>query len=278
MRGVSGMGEWDATTYEGKDTILRVVRQEADRLFALAEPPEVWERETACARWSARDVVGHIVDTTEGYFAAFDAARSHTEAAAPFGLAAMSQVAGERAIAFRDMSQTELLERLHTDFDKIMELLGAVGPDDWSGLIVAHPYMGPVPAFFYSAGQLMDYAVHSWDIREGSGRAHAMSGEAADLLVPFMFVLWQSTIRADADTSPFQLGIRVTSGHNAGDYRVSISPDGMTYEAGSVEDEPCVLEFDAAGLVLTTFGRCNTGTVRGDPAIADRFLNLFFRI
>jgi len=121
MRGVSGMGEWDATTYEGKDTILRVVRQEADRLFALAEPPEVWERETACARWSARDVVGHIVDTTEGYFAAFDAARSHTEAAAPFGLAAMSQVAGDRAIAFRDMSQTELLERLHTDFDKIAD-------------------------------------------------------------------------------------------------------------------------------------------------------------
>jgi hypothetical protein len=39
-----------------------------------------------------------------------------------------------------------------------------------------------------------------------------------------------------------------------------------------------VLEFDAASLVLTAFGRCNTGTVRGDAAIADRFLNLFFRI
>ena len=35
--------------------------------------------------------------------------------------------------------------------------------------MVTHPYMGPVPAFFYAAGQLMDYGVHSWDIREGSG-------------------------------------------------------------------------------------------------------------
>jgi len=30
--------------------------------------------------------------------------------------------------------------------------------------------------------------------------------------------------------------------------------------------------------VLTTFGRMNAGTVRGDEALADRFLNLFFRI
>jgi len=278
MREVSGMGAWDATTFEGKDTILRVVRREADQLFAMVASPEVWERETACVRWSTRDVVGHLVDTTEGYFAAFDAARGHTDADAPFGLPAMSQVAGDRAIAFRDASQSEMLERLHTDFDKIMELLAAVDPEDWTGLIVTHPYMGPVPAFFYSAGQLMDYAVHSWDIREGGGQAHAMSGDAADLLVPFMFVLWQSTIRADADLSPFHLGIRVTSGHNAGDYQVSISPDGMTYVPGPVDDEPCVLEFDAASLVLTTFGRCNTGSVRGDRVIADRFLNLFFRI
>ncbi len=29
------MSEWNAMTYEGKDTILRVVKQEAQRLFAL---------------------------------------------------------------------------------------------------------------------------------------------------------------------------------------------------------------------------------------------------
>ena len=60
--------------------------------------------------------------------------------------------------------------------------------------------------------------------------------------------------------------------------RVSISPDGMTYEPGSVDDLPSVLEFDAGSLVLTAFGRYNTGTFRGDRAIAERFLNLFFRI
>ena len=41
---------------------------------------------------------------------------------------------------------------------------------------------------------------------------------------------------------------------------------------------PTVLDFDPGSLVLTTFGRSNSGTVRGNPALADRFLNLFFRI
>jgi uncharacterized protein (TIGR03083 family) len=275
---VIGMGEWDATTYEGKDTILRVVRQEANALFEMIDDPAVWERDTACTRWTTRDVVGHLVDTIEGYFAAFDAARSNTDPGTPHGLAAMSQVAGDRAIDFRDQTREQMIDRLHTDFDKVMELLADVGPDDWGGLIVTHPYMGPVPAFIYAAGQLMDFGVHSWDIREGSGQAHALSGEAADLLVPFMFIIWQYTIKPDADKSPFQIGIRVLGGHSAGETRVSISPEGMSYEPGSLDDLPCVLEFDAAGMVLRAFGRCNTGTVRGDGAIADRFLNLFHSI
>ena len=70
------MGEWDAMSYEGKDTILRVVSYEADRMFQMAEPPQAWEAPTACRGWQTRDVIGHLVDTTEGYFEAFDAARA----------------------------------------------------------------------------------------------------------------------------------------------------------------------------------------------------------
>lgn len=35
---------------------------------------------------------------------------------------------------------------------------------------------------------------------------------------------------------------------------------------------------DLASFVLTAFGRSNSGTIRGDRAVADRFLNVFFRI
>ena len=69
---------WNAMTYDGKDTILRVVRDQAEGFFTLAEVPETWKAKTACPEWEVRDIVGHIVDTTETYFPAFDAARSQS--------------------------------------------------------------------------------------------------------------------------------------------------------------------------------------------------------
>jgi uncharacterized protein (TIGR03083 family) len=271
------MGEWNAMTYEGKDTILRVVRREAGEMFALAEQPDAWEAPTACESWRVKDVIGHIVDTTEGYFRAFDTARTGLDAPAPHGLGVMHERAGAAAQAFGGESQQEMLSRVRADLDKMMGILEPLTAEEWTGMIAPHAYMGPLPAFVYAGGQLMDYGVHTWDIRQGSGRAHALPADTADLLVPFMFIIWQSTIRPDADLSPFTIGIRV-SGRNAGETRVSISDAGMSYEPGSIDDLPAVLEFDPGSLVLTAFGRVNGGTAIGDAALADRFLNLFFRI
>ena len=39
-----------------------------------------------------------------------------------------------------------------------------------------------------------------------------------------------------------------------------------------------MIDFDAGGMVLTTFGRINGGNASGDQALAERFLNLFYRI
>jgi uncharacterized protein (TIGR03083 family) len=271
------MSQWNAMTYEGKDTILRVVRAEAARMFALAEQPGAWEAPTACESWQVRDVIGHLVDTTEGYFRAFDVARSDAAAPVAYGLAGMHERAGQTAQSFRELSQQQLMSRARADLDQMMGILEPLTEEEWTGLMVPHFYMGTVPAFIYAAGQLMDYGVHTWDIKQGAGSAHGISGDAADLLVPFMFIIWQSTIKPTADLTPFTVGIRVT-GRNAGDYRVSVSDQGMAFEPGEIDDLPAVIEFDAGSLVLTTFGRMNAGTVRGDEELADRFLNLFFRI
>ena len=272
------MSGWNAMTYEGRDNLLRVVRQQAQGFFELATAPGAWEQRTACANWQVRDIVGHLVDTTESYFPAFDAARSKTEVAPAYGLPGMASRVDTQARTLRSVPQAELVERLQSDYAKMTDILQGLGPDEWTGLMVPHFYMGPLPAFFYPAFQLIDYGIHSWDIREGAGRTHALSGEVADLLVPFMFVVWQATAAPPADITPSELGIRVTSGPNAGDTRVRVSAEGLSYEPGDLSDLPTVIEFDPASFVLTTYGRYNAGTVRGDSVTADRFLSLFFRI
>ncbi|HEU5157765.1 MAG TPA: maleylpyruvate isomerase family mycothiol-dependent enzyme [Streptosporangiaceae bacterium] len=268
------MSQWDATTFDAKDNLLSVVRTEAEGLFALAERPDAWTAPTACTEWEVRDIVGHMVDTTESYFVSFDAARGAATAADPLGVRVFQDVANQGAQAFRSLSQDEMMQRLRGDFAKMMETFQGLGPDEWGGLMVPHKYMGPLPAFFYPVFQLMDYGVHSWDIRQGGGKAHGLSGDTADLLAPFMFILWQATI----DQTPgeqYDLGVRVL-GH--ADYRVSVGPEGLQYATGDVSDLPATIEFDPGSLVLTAFGRINAGTVRGDRGIAERFLNQFFRI
>jgi uncharacterized protein (TIGR03083 family) len=272
------MSEWNATTYAAKDNLLRVVRREAERFFALAEARDAWEAPTACPEWQVRDIVGHLIDVTESYFVGFDSARSGTPVADALGVRAMQTMLDDGAKQLRSLDQADAIERLRADFDKLAGICQALGPDEWSGLTVPHKYMGPLPAFIYPVFQLMDYGVHSWDIRQGTGRAHGLSGDAADLLVPFMFILWQSTSDIPSDADPCEIGIKVSPGHNAGSWRVNASPAGVTYEAGDVDGLPAVLEFDPGSFVLTAFGRSNSGTIRGDVAVADRYLNLFFRI
>src|SRR5215475_2715384 len=261
------MSTWNAMTYAGKDTILTVVRKEAEQFFQMVDSDDAWEAPTGAGHWQVRDVVGHLVDTTEAYFVAFDTARAHGEAPPAYGLPGMAARVDQQATAFRSEPRTALVERLRGDFDKMMEIFDALTEEDWTGLLVPHFYMGPLPAFFYPAFQLMDYGVHSWDVRQGTGKAHGLSGDAADLLVPFMFVLWKYTT---ARQDPCQIGIRITSGANAGETRVTVGPDGMDFEPGDVSDLTSI-EFDPGSFVLTAFGRSNSGTIRGERTIADTY-------
>jgi uncharacterized protein (TIGR03083 family) len=272
------MSEWDATTFDAKPNLLRVVRQQADDFFALAGAPESWEAPTACPEWQVRDLVGHIIDVTESYFVGFDAARSGSPVPDPLGLRVMQTKLDEGAKALRSLDQQAALARLRDDFERFMATCEKLGPDEWGGLTVTHKYMGPLPAFFYPVFQLMDYGVHSWDIRQGTGRAHGLRADSADMLVPFMLILWQATSEAPAGTAPCEIGVRVHGGHNAGTWRISAGPEGFTYAAADTPDAPATIEFDPGSFVLTAFGRSNSGTIRGDVAVAERYLNLFFRI
>ena len=188
----------------------------------------------------------------------------------------MDRHVDEGAQAFRGTPQADLLARLEKDRAEMLAFIEGLDAEQWGTFLVPHKYMGPLPAFFYPVAQLVDYAVHTWDIRQGAGGSHALDGDAADLLVPFCFIVWQSTADC-ADVEPFQLGVRV-SGNNAGDTRVSVSPEGVALEPGDLSDLPLVLEFDSASFVLTAMGRINGGTARGDAALAERYCNLFFRI
>src|SRR5262249_60973453 len=108
------MNEWNATGYEAKDNLLRVVHSEAGGLFEMAGAMGAWERPTACPRWQVRDIVGHLIDVTEGYFIGFDAARSGAAVAEPPGLRGMADRLDEGARGHRDLTPQGAPDRLGT--------------------------------------------------------------------------------------------------------------------------------------------------------------------
>ena len=268
---------WNFMDPASKDHLLAVVQHEIDAMFELAGAADRWHAPTACEGWEVRDVIGHLVDTTEEYLRGWEAARAGDAGPEVLGLPAMADNVDRGAKALRDIPQAELLDRLRRAADEMMSIFRSSTDDEWTGFMVPHLYMGPLPVFFYPVFQLVDYAVHAWDIREGLGRPHNLSGDAADFLVPVIFILWQYTTDTSTVTSPHSIGVRV-SGNNGGDTRLEITPDGVTFEPGDIEDCAAIFEFDPATFVLTGYARINGGTVRGDQEAAARLREIIFPI
>ena len=105
--------QWDATNFAAKENLLRVVREEAESFFELAEVPENWQSPTSSGHWQVRDLVGHLVDTTEGYLERFETTRGGGTPDPLAPLTEMARTADKRALELRKVPREELLARLH---------------------------------------------------------------------------------------------------------------------------------------------------------------------
>ncbi|MFI0469198.1 maleylpyruvate isomerase family mycothiol-dependent enzyme [Saccharopolyspora sp. 5N102] len=268
---------WNFMEAASRENIDRVWRQEAAETLELFSDPSIWESPTAAGHWQVRDIAAHLVHNTEGYLRAFAAAHGPADARESIDLHDMASMMNDGALSLRSLERDRLLDRLRADLDRLLKAVADLSDEEWAGLMLPHDYLGPSPACFYPICQVLDYAVHSWDIRQGLGSGHGLDGDAADLLVPACFLLWSNT-NDTASVEPFSIGIRVTAGHNAGDTRATVSSKGLEFTRGALDDVEDVIEFDPASLVLTANGRINGGTYRGDRQVLDRFRNIFFSV
>lgn len=267
--------------YSAKETVLDVVRQESADFFDLAGDPKNWNVQTRCTEWQVRDLVGHMIDVTEGYLSAWESVRKDEPREAA-GLLVMADALNKNAQAYRSLPREEALARLKNDYTQMMGIFENLTAADWGGCLIPHPYMGKLPSLFYPAFHVMDYGVHTWDIRWGLGEKDAKLDErTAGVLIPYMLhALLPSTVdAASAKDLDLEYGIEI-SGKWGGKWRVTVK-DGKFEakpEAGNFEGCKAVFSFDPSDFVLTCFQRFHGGRARGDQATIDKVRNLFFRI
>jgi hypothetical protein len=111
----------------GRDTVLDVARTERAKFYNIIDDPNNWYVQTRCTEWEVRDMVGHMIDVTEGYLTAWDMARKG-ETDTPLGLEVMSDRLNEHALAFRSLSREEAISRLKKDSDQAFVIFDALIP------------------------------------------------------------------------------------------------------------------------------------------------------
>src|SRR5216683_3407842 len=215
---------------EGKDTVMSVMRRDRANFTRMVEDPKNWNVMTRCTGWETRDLVGHMIDVMEGYFKNWDAATAGKEGSA-LGLPVMGETLNDHALDFRKLPREEALDRFKKDAQKLDGILDALSADEWGSFTVMHPYGGPVPAGAYATFQIMDYAVHGYDIEYGLGNKLANIDEAsAGLILPFTFIFWSATVdQNEAKDIDMQYGVDV-GGAWGGKWRASVKDGKVTYE------------------------------------------------
>ena len=267
-------------SFEGKDVVLDVIRTERQAFYDLIEDPANWDVQSRCTEWKTHDIVDHLIDTTEGYLDRWEAARKG-ETREMLTLPVMSEKVNEGAKRLGQVPREEAITRLKRASDEMMATFEGLTEHDWAEFLVPHRYMGPLPTLFYPAFQVMDYGVHTWDIRYGLGeKTRKLDERTAGVLIPFMFVLFSATVDAESASGvDITYGIDVSS-EWGGRWRVTI-------KNGKFENQPddggfagcdAIFEYDPSDFVLTAFQRFPGGSARGDDKVIETARSLFFRI
>jgi uncharacterized protein (TIGR03083 family) len=263
--------------YPGKQFLLDLDRVERGEFYQLLDEAP-WEGPTASGHWQVRDLCGHMIDVTESYLERFAMERAGQEAPAALGLPIMASRLDEGATRFRSLTKEQAITRLKTASDKMFEIFDALDEQQWGGEIVSHVYMGPLPACFFAAFQLIDYSIHSWDIKAGLGRDEPLSDDAAITLIPFMLIVIQYTVDAErARDLKARFGLEI-SGPGGGNWCVSVDGTTVSYEEADTADCDTVFSFNPSEFVLSTYQRQRAGSARGDTALAERIRDLLFKI
>jgi hypothetical protein len=141
--------------------------------------------------------------------------------------------------------------------------------------------MGPLPTLFYPVFHVMDYGVHTWDMRWGLGEKQASLDErTAGVLVPFMLILYSATVEPQsAEGVDVTYGIEV-DGEYGGKWKARVR-DGKfeSEQTNDLSGVQATFHYDnASDFVLSAFQREDLSKATGDPQVISKVRNLYFTI
>lgn len=270
----------DVTQFAGKDTMIRLLRQEYRACFDMlvAASEQEWHTPTPCTLWEVRDIAGHLLDVTYCYLGYVKQSEHGWPTEEPRGMRPYADALGRSAREYRTVYRWEVLGRLEACADALFSHLDRLSEEEWAGRTVPHRWVGPVPAFMMAALQLMDYSVHNWDLRTALGKDAFVDHEASDTLVPFMFGLMQICFTPElADGVDLTIDVHISTSDDE-HWTVRVVDNALTFAPGAPVQPDATFSFPCYEFCLDVYQRLRGGTASGDQHAIDTFRKLFFTV
>lgn len=270
----------DITQFGGKDTLMRLLRQEYQECFDMlvTASEQEWHAQTPCELWEVRDMAGHLLDAAFCYLGYFKQGERGFPTEDPRGMRRYAEALGQEALGYRKVYRWEVLGRLDACIELLFSYFDRLTEDEWTGRAVPHKWVGPVPAFMMAAFQLMDYSVHNWDLRKALGKEAYVEQEASNTLVPLMFGLMQICFAPErAEGIDLTVDVQMSTSPDE-HWTVQIRDGALTYSPGAPEKPDATFSFPCHEFCLDVYQRLRGGTASGDESAIETFRKLFFTI
>ena len=262
---------------EGKAYLLSLVQREYEQLIetSVGLDDKQWAAASPCEEWEVRDVIGHMVDVAESYLGYFAMADKGWEAGEPLGWGVYPHDLSACARSYRRLNRLELLARLEGLSKPLFAKLEAIDAAAWAAAPIPHRYGGPLPPFVMAVFQLIDYAVHSWDVRVATGASDELAYDTAQTLVPFAFTVYNFLFdpgKAAGQNITLQYDVEHPDGE-VEPWTVAVQDGQLAIAPGTPESPEATLRLTPAQLLLNVF-RQQASPITGDERAVDRFQQL----
>lgn len=238
----------------------QLIRQEARRLreFLASLPPKALSLPSACEQWQVGDAVAHIIFGLEHWYDSISRAlKEDTTPNKAFSWPGSRYPTEENAadaIARRRQLGENLLPTFFRWIDRLDELLGQMGPEDWNRS-VWHRSDGIMPLHTYFNSMIRTFSIHGWDIRSAIDPDAGLSTQCIPDLVEhinkWLTLCFQPASRlAKPVRYRFQLTGAVASSRD-----VVIEGDTFREEVGAASQADVTFHCDAVTFVLMMYGR-----------------------
>ena len=238
------------------------VLQESVRLGKYLQnlPPNAWQQQSACERWTVADVVAHLIGGAQMY-------REHIsrglqdDIIPPEGFPApgkadpevLGNLNAHRTIFRRVGLGNQLLSTFQSTNEELNQLLTSLNGRDWDKLCY-HP-IGVIPVQTFLSLRMFELALHGWDMVSRLEREATLSAESRSMLLNLVSSPGLNVAQLDAgNASASRYRFRL-SGTASGEYDIVVATGGAVLEPAGAEPPVGVLGCDTADFLLLVTGR-----------------------